>query len=51
MNTEYLKFDETGQIVEGCDNSVTNVVIPEGVTEIGGCAFINCTKLRLLNFA
>ena len=36
MNTEYLTFDETGRIVTDCDESATNVVIPEGVTEIGG---------------
>ncbi len=41
-----LKFDETGTIVTGCkDKSVTEIVIPDGVTCIGDFAFQSCTNL------
>ena len=41
----YLKFDETGKIVDGIRKKVTGVVIPEGVTSIGDEAFRECTFL------
>ena len=44
-NNSYLKFDETGKIVVGCDPDVTDVVIPEGVTSIGASAFRYCSGL------
>ena len=42
---ERLYFDPTGKKIVGCDKSVTNVVIPAGVTSIGGGAFSDCTSL------
>lgn len=42
---EYLKLDSTGKTVVGCDKSVTEVVIPEGITRIAQSAFENCTSL------
>ena len=33
-----------------CDNQMTEVTIPEGVTSIGRCAFKNCEYLSKINF-
>ena len=47
----YLRFDETGKIVVGCDKNVTKVVIPEGVTEIGKSAFSDCFSITSIEIS
>ena len=47
----YLKME--GTVITGCDKEVlpANLVIPEGVTEIGGSAFEDCTSLVSVTMA
>lgn len=42
---DLLEFDETGTIVVGCKKSAKEIVIPEGVTEIGCYSFYDCDTL------
>ena len=43
-----LILSEDGKIVMGVkDRSITNVVIPEGVEEVGENAFSNCDKSNI----
>lgn len=45
-SSNYLKI-ESGIVIE-CDKAAEEVIIPDGVTEIGTRAFLNCTSLRTL---
>ena len=47
---DLLFFSEKGKVVTGIkDKSVTQILIPQGVTEIGMWAFRGCTSLQSIN--
>ncbi len=49
-NSDILKLSEDGKTVIGVsDESVKSITIPDGVTEIGNCAFEGCESLQSIN--
>ncbi|MBR2101895.1 MAG: leucine-rich repeat protein [Prevotella sp.] len=44
-----LRFNNDGKTLEEItDKSVTNIIVPDGVTTIGDYAFSGCTSLKSL---
>ena len=47
----YNPRGENGSILEGVESKITNIVLPNSITDIGGCVFYECSALKSISFS